>query len=128
MLADIQVLLILFRQLNLLIVEFQFQVRDLGIVEILCRYLSPKDGRLCEISTFDTKLDLFEDKLGLFPPIHGSEGLNLELAQNIGGASKVASFLPDGRKNTGYTGSLNFDKDLGLHISCYIINEVCMYH
>lgn len=128
MLADIQVLLILFRQLNLLIVEFQFQVRDLGIVEILCRYLSPKDRRLCEISTFDTKLDLFEDKLGLFPPIHGSEGLNLELAQDIGGASKIASFLPDVRKDTGYTGSFDFDKDLGIHVSCYIISEVCMRH
>lgn len=111
-LANINVFIILLRQLYLLVVELELQVRHLNVVEVLGRDLPRENRGLCEVTTLDTQLDLLQDEIRLFPPVHRPKGLDLKLTKDVGCTCEVTSGLAHVREDTGYTGALDFDKDL----------------
>ena len=51
--------------------------------------LAAQDGALCPVASFYAQRNLFQNKLGLFSPGHGTECLHLQLAKDIGGSVKV---------------------------------------
>lgn len=111
-LANVDVFIILLRQLDLLVVELELQVRYLNIVEVLCRDLPRENRGLCEVTTLNTQLDLLQDEICLFPPVHRPKGLDLELTKDVSCAREVVSGLANVREDTGYAGALDFDEDL----------------
>ena len=76
--------------------------------------LAAEDAGLCPVAVLDAELDLGEDELGLLAAVHGPEGLDLELAEGLGGALEVALLLLDVGEDLGDAGALDLDEDLAL--------------
>lgn len=111
-LARIQILAILLRQLNLLIIELELQVGHIVVLNVLCRDLAGQDSSLCPVALLYAKLHLLENKVRLLPPVHGAEGLDLELAEDAGRAGEVALGFLDVREDAGDAGTFDFDENL----------------
>jgi len=81
-------------------------------VEIALVDLADENRGLSPVSALDAQRDLLQDEFSLLTSGHRSERLHLQLTKNVCGCGEITLRLLDMRENTGYTGSLNFDKDL----------------
>ena len=82
--------------------------------QVLRTDLPAQNAGLRPVSTLDTELDLGEDELRLFSPLHGAERLDLQLAEDVGRSLEVALLLLDIGQDFGDSRSLDLDKDLAL--------------
>jgi len=57
--------------------------------------LAAQDAGLCPIALCNAECNLLQNELGLFAACHGTEGLDLQLAQNVGGGVDVSLALLD---------------------------------
>jgi hypothetical protein len=80
--------------------------------KVACADLPAEDAGLCPVSLLYAQRNLLQDELGLFSPGHGTERLDLELAEDVRRRIDVALLLLDVRQYTGDARSLDFDEDL----------------
>lgn len=87
---------LLFPLFVLLALLLQLLVRLLGLsCNVSGADLSAEDASLRPVAVVNAELHLLEDELGLLASGHGSECLDLQLAQDVGGALGVALALLD---------------------------------
>ena len=78
--------------------------------------LTSKNTSLCPVSALNAERYLCEDEFRLFSAVHGTKGLDLQLAKNFGSSLQIALLFLDVREDLGNSRTLYFNKDLAL---CY---------
>jgi hypothetical protein len=116
MFACIQVPVFALGQDDLLLEIPEFQMRRVrGVLQILGANLPGENTSLCPILGLNAEGDLVQNELCLLFAIHGTECLDLQLAQDLTGRLDVTiMILLQIRQYLGNTGTLNLDKDLAL--------------
>jgi len=66
------------------------------------------------VSALNAQCNLGEDEFRLLSSVHGTKGLDLQLAENLCGSLEVTLLLLDVGEDLGHAGPLNLDKDLAL--------------
>jgi len=82
--------------------------------QVLGADLPAQDARLRPVAALDAQRHLGQDELGLLPPLHGPERLDLQLAQDVGRRLEVALLLLDVGQDLGDARPLDLDEDLAL--------------
>lgn len=116
MLARIQIPVFALGEGDLLLVVSQFErCGVLGALEVLGADLSAEDARLRPVLGVYAEANLVEYELGLLFAVHGAEGLDLQLAEDVTGGLDIAIVVFfQIRQNLGDSGTLDLDEDLSL--------------